>query len=109
MANLLITNIPKIANMKDEKECNDLVNLAYTLSRALIGNQLADSFNFPKTRTLGTLFFYRTQQRLQRFLKGTQLIRSESFTQLFEISVYEDRGLSYRMPDHVYSSKSSKW
>ena len=109
VANLLITSIPKIANMTDEKECNDLVNLAYTLSRALIGNRLADSFNFPKTRTLGTLFSYRMQQRLRRLLKGTQMIRSENFTQLFEISVYEDRGLSYRMPDHVYSSKSSKW
>ena len=109
VANLLITSIPKIANIEDEEECNRLVNLAYTLSRALIGNRLAESFNFPKTPTLGTLFMYRLKQRAARLMRDTQSVRSQNFTQLLEISVYDERGLSYKMPNHVYSSQSDQW
>ena len=109
VANLLITSIPKIANIEDEKECNRLVHLAYTLSRALIGNRLANGFNFPMTSTLGTLFMYRMRQRAMRLLSDTQSVRSKNFTQLLEISVYDERGLSYKMPNHVYSSQSDQW
>ena len=106
---MLITSIPKIANVTDPEENKNLVHLAYTLSRALIGNEVSNSFNFPKTRTLGTLLTYRMKQRFQRFLKGGDSVRSDNFTQLLQISVYDDCGLSYRMPNHVYSSQSDKW
>ena len=49
------------------------------------------------------------KQRFQRFLKSDQLIRPGNFTQLIQISVYDEGGLSYKMPDHVYTSKSSEW
>ena len=109
VANLLITSIPQIANMTDEEECQKLLNLAYTLSRALIGNRLANSFQFPKTRTLGALFIYRLKQRALRLLSDTQSVRSQNFTQLLEISVYDEGGLSYKLPNHVLSAQSDKW
>ena len=52
---------------------------------------------------------YRTKQRIQRILKNSQLVRSENFTQLLQISVYDQDGLSYRMPNHVHTSKSIEW
>ncbi len=112
VANMLIQAIPAVADVKDPKERDDLVALAYRLSRALIGNRLADQFGFPKPTGLQgllTLFSYRTKQRIQRFLKNRQLVRSENFTQLLQISVYDEGGLSYRMPNHVYTSKSIQW
>ncbi len=110
VANLLIESIPSVADIQDPVERKNLVALAHRLSRALIGNKLADSFQFPKTfDLLPTLFTYRMKQRLQRFLKSDQLIRSGNFTQLLQISVYDEGGLSYRMPDHVYTSKSGEW
>ena len=112
VANMLIQAIPAVADVTDPTKRDNVVALAYRLSRALIGNKLADQFGFPKTTALQgllTLFSYRMKQRLQRFLKKKQLIRSENFTQLLQISVYDEEGLSYRMPNHVYTSRSIKW
>ena len=109
VANMLIQAIPSVADITDPDEKQKLTVLAYRLSRALIGKKRAEQFQFPKTSTLGTLFMYRMKQRLQQFLKNTQLIRSENFTQLLQISVYDEDGLSYRMPNHVHTSKSIDW
>ena len=109
VANMLIQAIPTVADITDPTEREKLVHLAYRLSRALIGNRLANQFQFPKSSTLGTLTAFRMKQRLLRLLKSTQLVRSENFTQLLQISVYDDHGLSYKMPSHVYTSKSIEW
>ena len=109
VANMLIQAIPTVADITDSTEQEKLVHLAYRLSRALIGNKLADRFEFPKSSTLGTLTAFRMKQRLLRLIKSTQLVRSENFTQLLQISVYDDHGLSYKMPSHVYTSKSIEW
>ena len=110
VANMLIQAIPTVADVTDPVEKKKLTALAYRLSRALIGKRLADQFQFPKQRfEVGTLFQYRMKQRLQRLLKAEQVLRSENFTQLLQISVYDEEGVSYKMPDHVYTSKSSPW
>ena len=31
------------------------------------------------------------------------------FTGLFETSVFDEAGISYKLPDHVYAEESSKW
>ncbi len=112
VANMLIQAIPKVADVTNPVESDKLVALAYRLSRALIGTELADRFEFPKLSAMErmmTLFLYRNKQRIHRFLKNKQLVRSENFTQLLQISVYDEGGLSYRMPDHVHTSKSTEW
>ena len=109
VANTLIKAIPTVAGITDEAEQQKLVRLAYRLSRALIGNELADQFEFPKSVALLTLIGFQVKQRLQRLLKSSQLVRSQNFTQLLHISAYDKGGLSYRMPDHVYTSKSIDW
>ena len=109
VANTLIQAIPLVAGITDPVEKEELLTLAYRLSRALIGNRLADGFEFPKHPTIGTLFAFRTKERIRRLLKGTPLIRAGNFTQLLQISVYDEGGLSYRMPDHVHTSKSIEW
>ena len=109
VANMFILSIAAAVGIEDPAEKDKLTVLAYRLSRALIGDQLADHFQFPKNSKIGTLFFYRMKQRLQKLLKTNQTIRAGNFTQLFQISVYEEKGLSYKMPDHVYTSKSSEW
>ncbi|MCY3764759.1 MAG: oxygenase MpaB family protein [Gemmatimonadetes bacterium] len=112
MANALVEAIPLTAGIEDPDEQRDVKALAYRLSRSLIGNRLADQLRFPKTNTFGVLLLYRLKQRLQQLLKSKQSIRSENFTQMLEISVYDEVGLggmSYRMPDHVRSSKSSPY
>ena len=109
VANLLIKAIPTVANVQDPAEQKKLVGLAYRLSRALIGSRLADSFDFPQDRKLATLFKFRMWQRFLRLMRSNQRVRADNFTQLLQISVYDDEGLSYKMPDHVHNSKSSPW
>ena len=109
VANTLIQAIPSVAGITDPVEREELLALAYRLSRALIGHRLADGFQFPKHPTIGTLFAFRTKERFKRLLKGTPLIRAGNFTQLLQISVYDEGGLSYKMPDHVHTSKSIEW
>lgn len=111
VANMLIQSIPSVADVKDPAEQKKLVRLAYRLSRALIGDRLATAFDFPKKSPwdVGTLFQYRTKQRVLRRLAGSQRVRAHNFTQLLQISVYDDEGLSYRMPDHFRSAQSSQW
>ena|GEM_PF-6140066 len=45
---------------------------------------------------------------MQRWFKQGG-VRSENFSQLFQISVYDEGGLSDKMSDHVHASKSSFW
>ena len=109
VANLLIQSIPKVADVQDEAEHKQLVELAYRLSRALIGKELADSFEFPPDPKWATLFKYRIKQRVLRLVRTNKMVRSDNFTQLLRISVYDSEGLSYKMPDHVHTAKSSPW
>ena len=109
VANMLIRSIPAVANMEDPVEQRKTMALAYRLSRALIGRQRAADFQYPRSLAVGTLPLFRLKQRLQRVLKGTQLVRLGNFTQLLEISVYDEGGVSYRMPNRVRASKSIDW
>ena len=112
MANALIKAIAPVAGVTDPKEQEDLTGLAYRLSTALIGQELAGLFGYPKhsrLSTMLTLYSFRTKQRLQRFLHSKQIVKSQNFSQLLKISVYDEGGISYRMPDRVKASESSKW
>ena len=108
MANSLIGAVPAVAEIHEEKEAQKVVGLAYRLSRALLGNQLADAFEYPKSWTFGALWAFRTSQRLQRLWKRSS-IRSGNFVQLLSMSTYDEGGLSYRLPDHVRHDESSEW
>jgi hypothetical protein len=111
LANTLIQSIPSVAQITDEAEQKKIVKLAYRLSRALIGNELADGFGYPKQRPwhVGTLALFRARQRLLRRRSGSETLRANNITQLLKISMYDEGGLSYRMPDHVKAEKQSPW
>ncbi len=109
MANALIGAIPGIVDISDDREREQVIALAYKLSRALIGNELAGDFQYPPTRTFGTLFGFRLKQRLQRWQKSGLVVRADNFSQLLQISVYEESGLTYNLPDHVKHEKSQPW
>ena len=109
MANALINAIPGVADIEDEDERRQVISLAYKLSRALIGNELAGHFQYPRTLVFGTLFSFRMKQRLQRLLTNESMIRADNFSRLLKISVYEDSGLNYGLPDHVKHERSHPW
>ena len=111
LANTLIQSIPSVAQVTDVAEQQKVVRLAYRLSRALIGNRLADAFAYPRRRPwhVGTLALFRARQRLQRRWSGSEALRANNITQLLQISLYDEGGLSYKMPDHVHAEKQNPW
>ncbi len=111
VANAVFKAIPEMAGVKTEAETKPLQMYAYRLSRALIGNELADRYGYPNTirnRYL-VLLYYRTKARLNNFLTKSPLLREKSFTQLFDATQYDKDGISYRMPDHVHAVQQSPW
>ena len=109
VANVLIQAIPAVAGVKDPAEREKPVRLAYRLSRALIGRQLADDFGFPKSYAALTLSYFRFKQRLGRLLRADNTVRLDNFASLMQIAVYDEGGLRYGLPDHVHSTKASEW
>ncbi len=114
MANSLINSAPLVVGIDDPVERRTLAKYVFTVSRALIGNQLADELNYPSSLTLGVLAWFRLQERYQRTLGRLlpKLSTSNNFTQftsLLEASMFDEAGISYRLPDHVYAEESSKW
>ena len=109
VANGLIQAIPSVAEVTDPAEMKSVTKLAYRLSRALIGNRLADQFEYPKTPVIGMLFLFRMEQRILRVLKGEKSVRRDNFSRLLQISAYDEHGLAYELPDHAKHSMSSRW
>ena len=111
VANAVFKAIPEMAGVKTEEERKSLQMYAYRLSRALIGNELADRYGYPKTirsRYL-VLLYFRTKARLIELLTKKRLMQEQAFTQIFEATQYDKEGISYKMPDHVRAAQQSQW
>ena len=113
MANALISSAPLVAGISDPVERSALANrLIYPISRALVGGDLADRLRFPACtmlRARRTLLMHWFVTRIKgslprRFKKG-----ASTMEQLFEVSWYDQAGLTYSLPDHVDSERSSQW
>ena len=114
MANALINSAPLVIGVTDPPERRKLAGYVFKVSRALIGNTLADQLMFPPDPTYGALFIFRMKERYKRLLanlgrKSPDDSNFFRFVSLLESSVLEETGISYRLPDHIYSEESSQW
>lgn len=113
-ANALIKAGPALLNITDPDEVATALKTLYNISRALLGHELADALRYPKSRTLGVLFAHRVKNRIKRVknqlskTRGSQT-KLDNFSQMLQLSAYDDVGMSYRLPDRVKASESSKW
>ena len=114
MANALVNSAPLVIDVTDPSERRRLAGYVFKVSRALIGDTLADQLMYPPDPSFGTLFIFRMQERYKRLLaklsrrsvENSNFIR---FASLLEASVLEEAGISYRLPDHIFSEESSQW
>ena len=114
MSNALINSAPLIVGIDDPAERRSLAKYVFKISRALIGNSLADDLKYPPDSSWGVLPVYRLQGRYERLMRRIipALARSNrltQFTTLMTGSAFDEAGISYRLPDHVYAEESSKW
>lgn len=114
MANALVQSAPLIAGASDPATRREIAKTVFTIARALIGNEVSDQLMFPDHRRHGILFWYRLQARYNRVTnkylpKLSAVSDVDRFSGMLDVSVYDEDGISYRLPDHVYSEESSKW
>ncbi len=120
MANSLVNSAPLLAEMTDPEVRRKFSRYIYGVSRAVIGDKLADQLKYPKTSTLGVLAWFRIQQRYERIMRNPTLRKLpilsridrrmyDQFSNLLVVSAFDEAGISYAVPDHVYNEQSSKW
>ncbi|MCY4448537.1 MAG: oxygenase MpaB family protein [Chloroflexi bacterium] len=110
MTNALINSAPLVAGITDPEARKRLVNrVIYPVARGLVGNQLADALQFPRSRLPFPLLSYRLDRRLQRLLLPLRRRSPEDFSTLLTASAYDDTGMSYRLPTHAHDERSRAW
>ena len=81
---------------------------------------MANQLKYPRTSTLGVLLWFRIQQRYERLMRNATLRKLpllsridrrmyDQFSNLLVVSAFDEAGISYAVPDHVYNEQSSKW
>ena len=114
MANSLINSAPLIAGMTEPDARRQLAQYVYRISRSLIGHETAESLMFPSLSSFGVVGWFRVQQRYGHIIgklfpgrrKDSNFTR---FTSLLDTSLFDEEGIRYSLPDHVYAEESSKW
>ena len=114
MAHSLVNSAPLIAGVTDPEARRKLARYVYKISRGLIGKDAAEELMYPAYSSFGAVGWFKLQQRYGNVLgklfrgraRGDNYTR---FTSLLHASAYDDTGISYRLPDHVYSEESKKW
>jgi hypothetical protein len=113
MAHALVNSAPLVIGITEPPERRKLSRYVFGISRALIGQTMADQLKYPKGITFGVLEWFRMQARLNRvmgrFMPKTANSNFSNFTSLLQASAFDEAGISYRLPDHVYAEESSEW
>ena len=114
MAHSLVNSAPLIAGMTDPESRRHLARYVYRISRKLIGRKTAESLMYPSISSFGVVWWFRMQQRYGRFLEKLFPGRRQNsnftrFTSLLGASLFDEEGIHYTLPDHVYAEESTKW
>lgn len=114
MANALVNSAPVVIGINKPRDRQNLANYVYRVSRALIGDELADQINYPPQSTRGLLFYLRNKRRLARRLrslvpKWEAKAKVDRFTALVDNSQLRDPLISYRLPPKLHSDETQTW
>ena len=115
MAHALLNSAPLVVGITDSDERRNMAKYVFSVSRALVGNNLADKLAYPPVNySQLVLPWFRFQSRYSRFLDRVTPPRLRSrnhanFQALLDTSAYLDTGIGYALPNHVYAEESSHW
>ena len=114
MAHSLVNSAPLIAGMAEPADRRRLAKYVYRISRKLIGKEAAESLMYPPLSSFGVVGWFRLQQRyghiLSKLLPGRrQNSNFTRFTSLLDTSLFDEEGIRYTLPDHVYAEESKRW
>ena len=113
MANSIVNSAPLVIGITDVASRRKLASYAYQISRELIGNELADTFLFPKTRRKAVPVL-RVQNRTRRLVgrvvprwrRARDLDRFNALIDFVNLGRLEH---SYSLPTALHDERSSDW
>lgn len=108
-----INTVPDLMDVTDPRKREKLMGDLFRVSRALVGNELANALDYPRGSAFGMLAVVRMQRImkviLSRVVPGSTPLAAENFFGMLQRSIYDDVGISYRMPDALRDKESSPW
>lgn len=113
LANGLINSAPIVAGFDGPRARRALARKIYRISRAMIGDELADQLRYPAMNTFGTLTALRlkngAERALFRFVPSLGARRrAGQFQTMLNVSLYSDEGPRYRLPEHAHAEKDGQ-
>tara|TARA_R110001592_G_scaffold206753_1_gene457471 strand:- start:2311 stop:3522 length:1212 start_codon:yes stop_codon:yes gene_type:complete len=113
LANGLINSAPLVAGITEPRARRRLAHKIYRISRAMIGDELADQLRYPAMTTIGTLAVLRLKNAAERILGRLfpafgDRRRASQFQTMLAVSLYNDDGIRYRLPEHVYAERDAE-
>ncbi|MDE2691553.1 MAG: oxygenase MpaB family protein [Acidobacteriota bacterium] len=114
MANSIVNSAPLLLGFTETEERRAKAKYIYSVSRSLIGNDLADKLNYPPPKKIKDLPLLRLKNRLERALQqirpgwGSRLMRTK-FTAMLDVSALDEFGPSFALPTSVHDEDSEEW
>ena len=110
LANGLVNAAPIVAGITEPAARRALARRIYAVSRALIGDELADRLRYPPSRNFGVLAALRLRNRADRLLRRAvpafdRRRRSGQFTQMIGLSFHDAGDSGYRLPQILHAEK----
>ena len=104
ITNATVRAMPAVAGLTDPAAGRALVEHGYRVSRALLGDELADQYGFPQHRTVGLLarmrHTYRLRRSCGRILPGLARVwKDDPFVQLLDAAMVDS--LRSRFPQEM--------
>ncbi len=112
LASSLVNSAPLLTPLKDIEKRRELADYIGQISRALIGDEMADELKFPERSGFGILLKFRVLNRIDTVLNHLNPARAKAnnnMRTILSVSMYDESGINYRIPDNVHSEKSSDW
>ncbi len=113
MANSIINSAPLVVGIKEVASRRKLAKYAYQISRGLIGDELSNTFLFPRTRGKAVPVLRiqnRTKRLIGRVLPRWRRTRDlERFRALVDFVNLGRLEHSYSLPTTLYDEESSDW
>ncbi|MDE2782003.1 MAG: oxygenase MpaB family protein [Gemmatimonadota bacterium] len=113
MANSLVNSAPVIIGVNQPAERREMARIVTQASRELIGDELADTFLFPRQKRK-VVPAMRFKHRFRRIV-GKVLPRVgargqlERFVSLMDFASFDAAKFSYRLPTALYDEDSAEW
>lgn len=108
----LIQSAPIVAGITDEKKRKEKAQFVMDISRSMIGDELADKLGYPDYKSRHAMLKFRISEKIFQFFTRyapNAFKENINFITILDASVYDQMGINYHLPDHVYSEYSSKW